>query len=138
MVFDIDPQPDDPRGLTQAALQVTALLGLYQAELARVLRLRCGDIGSLSAARTCLEPGSEAWMQAQHLVRFYRLLYARAGGDGVAMRHWLRVDIDDLGGSPHRLIVDEGRLGDVIDCLDRSPGLPGSGGDHHTQRIETE
>lgn len=118
MVFAIEPLPDEPRKLTQAALQVTALLGLYQAELARILGIKCGDIGQLASARVCLQPGTHSWRRAIKWVRCYQLLYRRMRGDGVAMRHWLRIEDRTLGGIPHRLLIDEDRLDDVLACLE--------------------
>ena len=120
MVFEITGDTSDPRRLTQSVLQVIALLDMYQAELARVLCLKCGDIGELAAAQRYLVTGTEAWEQALLLVRFYRLLYQRMCGDGVAMRHWLRVENAALGGVPHLMIVDENRLADVVSYLDRT------------------
>lgn len=117
MVFEIASVPDDPRRLTQCVLQITALLDMYQAELARVLGVNCGDIGQLASGRQCLQPESEAWTRARLFVRFYRLLYRRMQGDGVAMRHWLRIEQPQLADVPHRLIVDEARLGDVVAAL---------------------
>ena len=63
-----------------------------------------------------------AWhgQQALLLVRFYRLLYDRMGGDGVAMRHWLRVENEGLGGVPHLMIVDDDRLAEVVRYLEIS------------------
>lgn len=118
MVFEMQACDYESRGLTQSVLQIIALLGLFQAELARVLHLKCGDIGELASARRCLEPGTKAWEQALLLVRFYRALYTRMDGSGVAMRHWLRVEDDTLGGVPHLLIVDEDRLQDVVVYLE--------------------
>ena len=86
MVFEIGSIPDEPRRLTQAVLQITELLGLYQAELARVLGIKCGDIGQLSSGRQNLQPNTDAWRRATRFVRFYRLLYRYRSGDGVAMR----------------------------------------------------
>ena len=123
-VFPIDDVADDPRRLTQSVLQITALLGLYQAELARVLRIKCGDIGQLASGRRCLEQGSEAWRQASLLVRLYRALYARHNGNGAAMCHWLRVPLVALGGVPHLLLVDEDRLADVVRFLERAADAP--------------
>ena len=117
MVFEIASIPDDPRRLTQCVLQITALLDMYQAELARVLGVNCGDIGLLASGRQCLQPETDAWTRARVFVRFYQLLYRRMHGDGVAMRHWLRVEQPQLAGVPHRLIVDEARLGDVVAAL---------------------
>jgi hypothetical protein len=118
LVYQIAEKFDEPRRLTQAVLQIVDMLGLYQAELARVLRLKCGDIGRLAAAQQCLEPATPAWEQAQLLVRCYRALYVAQNGDGVAMRHWLRITDETLGGVPHLLIVDDGRLADVVVCLE--------------------
>ena len=118
MVYQIAETFDEPRRLTQVVLQIVDMLGLYQAELARVLRLKCGDIGRLAAAQQSLEPATTAWEQALLLVRCYRALYIVQHGDGVAMRHWLRVPDAMLGGVPHLLIVDDGRLADVVACLE--------------------
>jgi hypothetical protein len=121
-VFPIGAVADDPRRLTQAVLQVTALLGFYQAELARILKVTCADIGQLAAGRRCLEPDTMAWRQALLFVRLYRILYARHDGDGAAMCHWLRIPQASCGGVPHLLLVDEGRLPDVLRRLERSAG----------------
>ena len=118
MVFQISQNIEDPRRLTQAVLQIVQMLDLYQAELARILHMNCSDIGELAAARRCLEPGTDAWGQAQLLVRCYRALYERLDGDGVAMRHWLRVPQPGLEGVPHLLIVDDDRLRMVVACLE--------------------
>ena len=120
MVYQIAQNIEDPRRLTQAVLQIIDMLDLFQAELARVLHVKCGDIGALAAARRCLEPGTDAWEQAQLFVRCYRALYERLHGDGVAMRHWLRVQQPGLGGVPHLLIVDDDRLHAVVDYLENS------------------
>jgi len=120
LVFQIPQNIDDPRRLTQAVLQIIAMLDLYQAELARILHLKCGAIGELATARRCLVPGTDAWRQAQLLVRCYRALFEHLNGDGVAMRHWLRVPQSGLGGVPHLLLVDDDRLGAVVDYLENS------------------
>jgi hypothetical protein len=118
LVYQIAETYHEPRRLTQAVLQIVEMLDLYQAELARVLHLKCGDIGRLAAARECLAPATPAWEQAQLLVRCYRALYVLQQGDGVAMRHWLRVTDAVLGGVPQLLIVDDGRLADVVASLE--------------------
>ena len=119
MVLQIKQVVDDPRALTQAVLQITTMLDRFQAELARVLEVNCGDIGQLSCGRRLLEPATRSWEQAQLFVRFYRGLYARMDGDGVAMRHWLRVENRALQGIPHLLIVDENRLVELIDHVEQ-------------------
>jgi hypothetical protein len=122
MVFEIASIPVEPRKLTQTVLQITAMLDLYQAELARVLGIQCGDIGQLASGRQCLQPDTEVWARATQFVRFYQLLFRRMAGDGVAMRHWLRIEDRQLEAVPHRLLVDEGRLHDVVECLEHATG----------------
>lgn len=119
MVFQITQAVDDPRALTQVVLQITTMLGLFQAELARVLQVNCVDIGQQPSGRQILEPGTGAWDQAQLFARFYRGLYERMQGDGVAMRHWLRVENKTLQGTPHLLMVDENRLDELVDYVER-------------------
>jgi hypothetical protein len=120
MVFEISSASDDPRRLTQAVTQITTFLDLYHAELARILGVKCADIGQLTSGSRCLEAGSMAWRQACLYVRLYQALFIRSAGDGVAMRHWLRVANRELGGIPQLLIVDEGRLADVVAYLERT------------------
>jgi hypothetical protein len=122
MVFEISSAGNDPRRLTQKVTQITTFLDLYHAELARILGVKCADIGQLTSGSKCLEPGSMAWRQACLLVRLYQALFSLTGGDGVAMRHWLRISHRDLGGSPHLLMVDEGRLADVVTSLEQASG----------------
>lgn len=120
MVFQISQSIEDPRRLTQAVLQIVDMLDLFQAELARILHVKCGDIGELAGARCCLEPGTKAWEQARLLVRCYRALFEHLHGDGVAMRHWLRVPQPGLEDVPHLLIVDHDGLRTVVDYLENS------------------
>lgn len=108
---DID---DSPRRLTQAVLQAAELLGLYNAELARILQLLCGDIGKLAAGRTTLQPATPAWQQAALFVELYRGLYDKYDGDGAAMCHWLHARHPTLQETPLLMIVDHGKLEKVL------------------------
>lgn len=106
-----------PARLTQSVLQVAEMLGLNRAELSRLLHLKCDEVGQLGAARATLEPDSRPWRQALLLVRFYRTLYLKTGGDGVAMWRWLRRPNAALGGTPLMLLVDDDRLAEVLASL---------------------
>ena len=75
MVFQITQAVDDPRTLTQAVLRIATMLDMFQAELARVLHVNCGDIGQLSCGRQELQTGTLFWDQAQLFVRFFQGLY---------------------------------------------------------------
>lgn len=77
LVFQIPDSIDDPRKLTQAVIQTTEMLDMYQAELARVLHLNCGDIGQLASGKRCLQKDSKSWEQALLFVRFHRALYVK-------------------------------------------------------------
>ena len=110
-----------PRNMTQSVLQVSEFLGMYQAELARILQCNCGDIGELANARKILEPDTPGWLQATRLIEFYQLLYAALQGDAIAMYHWLRAENPQLGGVPLLLMVDELRLLDVLAYIQQQP-----------------
>lgn len=117
-VFELDADLHDARSLSQVVLQAARLLGLYDAELARILGLQCPDIGQLSAARMFLQPGTAAGLAAGQLVRCYQSLHHLTQGDGVTMWHWLRIPCAALGAVPHRLMVDEGRIAAVLAFLE--------------------
>lgn len=53
------------RQLARSLMQVVGLLGMYHAELARVLHVHCADVGLLASGQHFLAPGSDAWRQAE-------------------------------------------------------------------------
>jgi transcriptional regulator with XRE-family HTH domain len=105
---------DNPQKLTQAVLQASQLLGMYQAELASILGITCSQIGELANAKRFLKPDTVAWQRAALFIRLYNLLYDRYGGDEVATYHWLRVENKVLKGTPLYLMVDHGLLHTVL------------------------
>ena len=117
MVFKIENRIAGPRPLTQSVLQITEMLGLYQAELARILHLQCSDIGRLSSGKSVLEEHSDSRQQATLFLDFYQWLYIHFDGDSVAMCNWLRRENKELGGVPLLLMVDELRINDVSNYL---------------------
>lgn len=120
MVFKIDRPFESERKLSQSVIQVIELLGMYHAELARILGQQCADIGELSSGKRCIERDSEAWHNAVLFVETYNHLYDYFDGDSVAMYHWMRADNKHLKGTPHFLIVDDGQLQTVHDYLCRA------------------
>lgn len=116
--FKIIASITEPKSLSCSVLQVSEVLTMLNAELARVLKLQCADIAALSAAQTTLQPQTIAWQQAQRFIQFYNLLCGQFSGDAVAMRHWLRAENKTLMGVPLLLIIDDGRLDEVIHFLD--------------------
>ena len=117
MVFKIEKPFESERKISQSVIQVIELLGMYHAELARILGQQCGDIGELSCGKRCIERDSEAWSQAKLFIETYHHLFDYFEGDSVAMYHWMRADNDRLNGIPHFLIVDDGQLQRIHDYL---------------------
>jgi hypothetical protein len=117
--LELEPHHDDPLLLSRDVVQIMQMLQLYQAEIARILGLHCGDVAALAQARTRLEPGTPAWERARLLVRGYRALYRQCDGDGQAMYHWLHRELPGFAATPHRLLVDEHALAAVVDHLER-------------------
>lgn len=112
------PKTTSPKELTHQVIFITHQLGMYQAELARVLHVQCPEVGRLGAGQALLEVDTAAWRQACLLVDFYRLLVDRFEGDEVSMYHWLRAENVLLGGVPLLLIIDDDQLEALIRHLE--------------------
>lgn len=103
--------------LTQAVLQITQMLGMYHAELARILHLKCADIGELADARKQLEKNSQAWLQAQKFIELYEKLFVLCAGNETCMCHWLRKQHKEINAVPLYAMVDELRIDDVLELF---------------------
>ena len=125
MVFKISAPFESERKISQSVIQVIELLGMYHAELARVLGQQCGDIGELTSGKSCIKKDTEAWTQAVLFINMYHQLFDYFEGDGVAMYHWMRAHNKQLKGTPHFLIVDDNKLQAIHDYLSlaNKPGL---------------
>lgn len=117
MLFKLDKPFTSERKISQSVIQVVELLGMYHAELGRILGQQCADIGELSSGKACIQKNSNAWQQAVLFIEMYQQLYDYFNGDGVAMYHWMRSNNEPLNGTPHFLIVDHGKLQLVLDYL---------------------
>ena len=113
MVFKLTNPFENERKISQSVVQVIELLGMYHAELARILGQQCGDIGELASGRNCIQKDSEAWHSAVLFIEMYQLLYDYFSGDGVAMYHWMRAHNKHLNGTPHFLLVDDAQLATI-------------------------
>ncbi len=107
-----------PRRLSQSVVQAAAMLGLVRAEVGRILGFKCAEFTALFEGRRVLEEGSYAYQQGELFVRLYQALYDRMAGESVQMIHWLRRHDNSLGNAPFYLIVDEGRLAEVVQQLE--------------------
>ena len=117
MVFKLSDPFASERKISQSVIQVVELLGMYHAELARILGQQCGDIGELASGKCCIQKHSAAWYQAVLFIEMYQQLYDCFNGDGVAMYHWMRANNKQLNGTPHFLMVDGGKLQLIHDYL---------------------
>lgn len=117
----------DDRQLTLAVLQIAQMLGFYNAEVARILGIKCADVGALNDGRHYIQTGSETGDRARAFVSFYEALFDYHDGDEVAMHNWLRRDNEALNGQPFLLLVDHDRIDAVICYLEKSQGLGGRG-----------
>jgi len=120
LALELPVHDGDPVSLSRSVVQIMDMLHLYQAEVARILGLHCGDVARLAQGRRCLEPQTPAWHRARLLLRCYRALHAACGGNSIAMYHWLHRESPELGATPHRLMVDDGALADVVAHLERT------------------
>lgn len=115
-MFQIIDEGFEADRLTQSIIQIRDFLGLYNAELARILGVHCDDVAQLGA-RHLLDPSSQSWQQALLLRTSYQLLYDRCNGDGAAMNHWLRRSHSILKPSPLMAMVDHQGLVQVHNYL---------------------
>ena len=120
MVFRVNNSFASERELSQSVIQVTEMLGMYNAELARILGQQCGDIGKLSSGQSCLRKETQSWQQAVLFIETYNLLFDYFEGDGVAMYHWMRASNHQLDGTPHFMIVDDDKLAAVHHYLQQA------------------
>lgn len=116
-MFQITDTGMDPARLTQSILQIRDQLDLYNAELARILRVQCADVGRLGVAQQNLEVDTPAWQQALLLRSTFQMLYERYDGNGVSINHWLRKSHPYMKPTPLLLMVDHGGLQYVHDYL---------------------
>lgn len=103
--------------LTRAVIQVAQMLGIYNAELARILHLQCADIGELVNANTTLHTQTSAWQQAEKLLQLYEKLYVYCNGDEACMHNWLRKQHSQLNKAPLYTMVDDLQIDQVVVLL---------------------
>ena len=64
-------------------------------------------------------PGQVPGKRARLFLRFYQALHDSFGGEEVAIYNWLRRYDETLGGIPLLLIVDDGRLQESLEHIER-------------------
>lgn len=118
MTFRLQQPFASAQRLSQSVVQAAQMLGLVRAEMGRILGYKCAEFTALFEGQALLLPGTHAYRQGELFVRLYQALYDRTQGDGVQMVHWLRRRHRTLGNAPFYLMVDEGRLDEVVAYLE--------------------
>lgn len=90
---------------------------MYNAELARILELKCDDIGLINSAQLILQPGTRAYHQGILFITMYQALFDKFNGDAIAMYRWLHRKHKELDNSPHLLMIDDHKIAQVVDYL---------------------
>ena len=110
----------DDHSLIAAVNHAVDTLGLYRAELARILGLNCPDVSDSHNLELLFQSNSAVRSQADLFIRFFRLLETVFSNNTVMMVNWFHRENSELGTSPFLAMVDHGRLCDVVDILQKS------------------
>ena len=116
-IFKLQQPFSSPRKITQSFLQAGFCLNMYNAELARILELKCDDIGLINSAQLLLKPGTRSYQQAVLFIKMYQTLFDKFDGNAIAMYRWLHRKQKGLTKSPHLLIVDDYQIEYIVDYL---------------------
>ena len=92
-------------------------LGLYRAELARILGLMCQDVSDSHVLEAILHDNKNAHHYAQRFIVFYNTLEKHYDGDSVTIINWFRKHNAQLETTPFLAMVDEHRIEDVISSI---------------------
>jgi plasmid maintenance system antidote protein VapI len=111
-------RPDPAAVLTKAVLRSSALLGLPNALLARVLGVSEASISRLATGARLVSPSTKEGELALLLVRTYRSLDALVGTDAAMRKAWLRGFNRALNARPIELIERAEGLVAVASYLD--------------------
>lgn len=110
----------DPRSgavLTKAVLRAANLLGLNDAQVARIIGVSAASLSRLRQARL-IDPESKEGELALLFVRLYRSLDGLMSGDQDALRAWFHAPNRHLGGVPAELVQTIRGLVNAIEYLD--------------------
>ena len=118
-----DPTARRARVLTSATLKAAELLGITQADLARIIGVSAPTVSRMKAGAYRLSEERKEWSLAALLVRLYRSVDSIVAGRTEDARAWMWGANRDLGGAvPAELIADVQGLVHVVDYLDAARG----------------
>ncbi len=108
--------------LSRATLRAAQLLGLTQAELARILGLSRATVSRMAAGGYPLAEGQKSWELAALFVRLFRSLDALVGSKDDQAQAWLNSENTALGATPRQMICKAEGLVSVVHYLDAARG----------------
>lgn len=114
----IATSPDRALVLRKALLRAADIMGLSQADLARILGLSQPTVSRLRSGRYQLDEQRKEWELAILLIRLYRGLDALMASDETALRAWIHNPNAELGARPGERIASVTGLVDVLDYVD--------------------
>jgi len=114
------PDAEAASVLSKAVVRAAALLGITQAQLARVLGVSPSTASRLQAGAYRLAPSRKEWEFALLLVRLFRSLDSIAGGE--MAKRWMESENRGLSGRPIDLVQTTEGLVRVVQYLDASRG----------------
>jgi hypothetical protein len=108
------------------------MLGMYRAELARILHLKFFDVSNPIMLEILLSDNDELVLRAKRFVKLYALLEKQFSGDVTAMANWVRRENVLLETTPLLAMVVQDRTEDIIALLSMSMflDLPTTGINH--------
>ncbi len=110
------PQADERAVLAKATDRAGKALGFTQSETARILGR------DRSIFQRGIDPHDKAGELALLLIRLYRSLFVLVGGEGEAMRHWMRTANHHTGGIPAEQVHTIASLVELVGYLDAMRG----------------
>lgn len=115
-VPEVKPNPDAV--LSKATLNASALLGLSNAELAKVLGISRPSVSRIASGRRHIDSHSREGETALILVRIFRSLDQLVGGDSSRRTAWMTSHNKAISGVPKTAIQTMHGLVHTIDYLD--------------------
>lgn len=113
-----DTAAEEARVVAKAVVRASGLLGLSNGELARTVGLSEASASRLRAGAYAPAVNSKSFELAVLLLRLFRGLDAIMGGDGTALRSWMRAPNTALRDRPLALIQTVQGLVQVVQYVD--------------------
>jgi len=115
-------KPNPEVVLSKATLNAASLLGLNNAELAKVLGISEPTVSRVASGNRHIDPHSREGQTALILVRIFRALDLLVGGDSTARDAWMTSHNKVIAGVPKAAIQTVTGLVHTIDYLDGMKG----------------